>query len=173
MPKREVSYCHLYFPLLLKYYKLDEGVIRIFKNARAIDIVYKEVQSDFNESSRFVTKLQNRAENRRVTNFNNFANFSSRLHVSRYFWKQGFFFSVLAFRPDVNGVFGSQKRGFSKAFPKVDVCEYDDVMVCGTSPPNWMKSLPRNIYLNTCTCRKDKSLKKNSFTLNLQWNLRR
>lgn len=136
MPKREVSYCHLYFPLLLKYYKLDEGVIRIFKNARAIDIVYKEVQSDFNESSRFVTKLQNRAENRRVTNFNNFANFSSRLHVSRYFWKQGFFFSVLAFRPDVNGVFGSQKRGFSKAFPKVDVCEYDDVMVCGTSPPN-------------------------------------
>ena len=160
MPKREVSYCHLYFPVLLKYYKLDEGVIRIFKNSRAIDIICKEVQSDFNESSRFVTKLQNRAENRRVKNFNNFTNFSSRLHVSRYFWRRVFFFSVLAFRPDLNGVFGSQKRRFSKAFPKVDVCEYDDVMVCGTSPPNWMKSPARNIYLNTCTYRKDESLKR-------------
>lgn len=66
----------------------------------------------------------------------NFTNFSSRLHVSRYFWRRVFFFSVLAFRPDLNGVFGSQKRRFSKAFPKVDVCQYDDVMVCGTSSPN-------------------------------------
>ena len=160
MPKREVSYCHLYFPLLLKYYKLDEGVIRIFKNARAIDIVFKEVQSDFNESSRFVTKLQNRAENRRVTNFNNFANFSSRLHVSRYFWKQGFFFQRFSFPSRRKRRFWEPKTQVFKSFPKVDVCEYDDVMVCGTSPPNWMKSPPRNVYLNTCAYRKDKSLKR-------------
>lgn len=42
MPKREVSYCHLYFPLLLKYYKPDEGVIRIFKTARAVETSVKK-----------------------------------------------------------------------------------------------------------------------------------
>lgn len=118
MPKREVSYCHLYFPVLLKYYKLDEGVIRIFKNARAIDMICKEVQSDFNESSRFVTKLQNRAENRRVTNFNNFTNFSSRLHVSRYFWRRVFFFQRSSFPSRLKRRFWEPKTQVFKSVPQ-------------------------------------------------------
>ena len=42
MPKREVSYCHLYFPLLPKYCKPDEVVIRIFKNARTVETSVKK-----------------------------------------------------------------------------------------------------------------------------------
>ena len=99
-------------------YKLDEGVIRIFKNARAIDIICKEVQSDFNESSRFVTKLQNRAENRRVTNFNNFTNFSSRLHVSRYFWRRVFFFQRSSFPSRLKRRFWKPKTQVFKSVPQ-------------------------------------------------------
>ena len=43
-----------------------------------------------------------------------------RPHVSGYFWKLRFFFSVLASCPHVNGVFGHQKRRFSKTVPSVE-----------------------------------------------------